>query len=71
MARVAGWFIFKPKNPKLGKLWRVLLLKILVYFKTIWCILRPFEIFYGRLVYFVVIWHILPHFGILEQEKYM
>jgi hypothetical protein len=34
-----------------------------------WSILRPLEIFYGRLVYFVVIWCISPRFGILYQEK--
>jgi hypothetical protein len=37
-------------------------------FRTIWSILRPLEIFYGRLVYF---WSfgIFPRFGILYQEK--
>jgi hypothetical protein len=38
--------------------------KILVYFITIWSILRPLEIFYDHLVYFVVIWYILCSFGI-------
>jgi hypothetical protein len=33
------------------------------------CILRPFDIFYGRLAYFVAIWYIFNHFGILYQEK--
>jgi hypothetical protein len=60
---------FQTKNPNLGKLWRVLLWKILGYFLTIWSILRPLEIFYGHLVYIVVIWYILPRFGILDQEK--
>jgi hypothetical protein len=55
---------FQPKNPNLGKLWR-----ILVYFITIWSILRPFKIFYGHSVYFVVIWYIFPRFGILDQDK--
>jgi hypothetical protein len=61
---------FQTKNPNLGKFWRVLLWKILVYFMTIWSmyftllekfgnILWPFSIFYGHLVYFVVIWYIL------------
>jgi hypothetical protein len=36
------------KNPNLGKFWRVLQLKMLVYFMDIWY------------VYFVVIWHIFP-----------
>jgi hypothetical protein len=41
----------------------------LVYFITIWSILRSLEIFYDHLVYFVVIWYVLPRFGILDQEK--
>jgi hypothetical protein len=60
---------FQTKNPDLGKFWRVLLWKILVYFMTIWYILRPLEIIYGHLVYFVVIWNIFPRFGILDQQK--
>jgi hypothetical protein len=60
---------FQTKNPNLGKFWRVSRWKILVYFMTIWFILRPFEVFYGPLVYFLVIWYILPRFGTLEEEK--
>jgi hypothetical protein len=60
---------FQTKNPNLGKFWGVLQWKILVYFMTIWSILRPLEIFYGHLVYFVVIWYISPRFGIFDQEK--
>jgi hypothetical protein len=60
---------FQTKNLKLGKFWWALLWKILVYFMTIWSILRPLEIFYGHLVYFVVFWYIFPRFGILDQEK--
>jgi hypothetical protein len=41
-----------------------------MYFREIWSILRPFEIFYGHLVYFVVIWYISPRFGKLYQDKY-
>jgi hypothetical protein len=58
--RVARWFVFKPKNPNLGTFWRVLQWKVLAYFRTIWSILRPLEIFYGRLVYYVVIWYFFP-----------
>jgi hypothetical protein len=43
--------LFSNQNPNLGKFWRVLLWKILVYFMTICSILRPLEIFYGHLVY--------------------
>jgi hypothetical protein len=60
---------FQTKNPNLGKFWRVLQWKILVYFMTIWSILRPLEIFYGNLAYFVVIWYIFSRFGMLHQEK--
>jgi hypothetical protein len=48
------------KNPNLGKFWRLLQLKVLVYFMSIWSILRPFGRFYGHLVYCVVIWFIFP-----------
>jgi hypothetical protein len=48
------------KNPNLGKFWRVLQWKMLVYFMDTRSILRSFVIFYGHLVYFVVIWHIFP-----------
>jgi hypothetical protein len=68
-SRVARWSVFKPKIPNLGKFWRVPLWKIVVYFMTIWSILRPLDIFYGHLVYFVVIWYIFPRFGILDEEK--
>jgi hypothetical protein len=60
---------FQTNNPNLGKFFRVLLWKILVYFMTIRSILRPLKIFYEHLVYFVVIWYIFPRFGILDQEK--
>jgi hypothetical protein len=69
LVRVARWFVFKPKNPNLGKFWRVLQWKILVYFVTNRSILRPLEIFYGHLVYFVVIWYIFPRFGIFVPRK--
>jgi hypothetical protein len=36
---------------------------------TIWNILWPFGIIYGRLVSFVVIWHILSILVCLDQEK--
>jgi hypothetical protein len=60
---------FQTKIPALGKFWRILLWKILVYFMTISTILEPLEIFYGHLVYFMVIWYIFPRFGIFDQEK--
>jgi hypothetical protein len=62
---------FQTKNRNLGKFWRILQWKILVYFLAIWsifrpfgiCILWPFGAFYGHLVYF-------PRFGMLYQEIY-
>jgi hypothetical protein len=51
---------FQIKNSDLGKFWRVLQRKILVYFMAIWSILRPVGKFCAHLVYFRVIWHILP-----------
>jgi hypothetical protein len=44
-------------------------MEILVYFMTVWSILRPLGTFYGHLVHFEVIWYISPRFGILYQEK--
>jgi hypothetical protein len=55
---------FQTKNTNLGKFGWVLLWKIVVYFMTIWSILRPLEIFYGHLVYFTAIGNILWPFGI-------
>jgi hypothetical protein len=56
-----SYLIFK--NPNLGKIWRALEWKMLVYFKTIWKIFNaiwynilPFGIVCGHLVYF-------SHFG--------
>jgi hypothetical protein len=58
--RVARWFIFKTKNPNLGKFWMALEWKMLVYFMGICNILRTYyESFGFKLVYF----------GILFQEK--
>jgi hypothetical protein len=41
---------FQTKNPKLGKFWRVLQLKMLLYFMDTWSILRFYVILYGHLV---------------------
>jgi hypothetical protein len=68
--RVARWFVFKPKNPNLGKFWRILHWKMLVYFMDTWSILRSFVICIlytfgkvsGNSVYF-------SRFGILYPEK--
>jgi hypothetical protein len=51
---------FQTKNPSLGKFWRALQWKMLVYFMDIWSILymfRTFGMFCGNLVYFSPFWH--------------
>jgi hypothetical protein len=61
---------FQTKNPNLGKFWRVLHWKMLVYFMETWSILMSFVlldiwtfgIVRGNLVHF-------SHYGILYQEK--
>jgi hypothetical protein len=60
---------FETKNPNLGKFWRVLQLKMLVYFMPNWSILGSFGIFCSNLVYLKVIWNIFPRFNVLCQEK--
>jgi hypothetical protein len=66
----ARWFVFKPKHPNLGKVWRALELKMLIHFMVICIILKPFGIFYGHYVCNVVVfWYIFPRFGVLCQEK--
>jgi hypothetical protein len=59
---------FQTKNPFFGKFWRVLQLKMLLYFmaiwsypfKSIWYTLWPFGMFYGYLVYFSPFWYVVP-----------
>jgi hypothetical protein len=59
---------FQTKNRNLGKFGRALERKMFVHFITIWNILRPFGIIYGRLVKFVVIWYSFPNLVCLDQE---
>jgi hypothetical protein len=61
---------FQTKNPNLGKFWRALEWKMLLYFMIIWNFNLPFGIIHGRLVYLcIVIWCIFPNSVCLEQEK--
>jgi hypothetical protein len=53
---------FQTKNPNLGKFWRTLKRKMLVYFMTIWYNLWPFGLVCGHLVYF-------SHFGTFGARK--
>jgi hypothetical protein len=55
---------FQTKSPNLGKFWRVLDWKMLVYFMDAWSILRSFVTFNGHLVYII-----RGKFGILCREK--
>jgi hypothetical protein len=59
--------VFKP--PTLGKLWRVLQWKMLVYFIVIWSTYTYYGHFlhFGYLVYFMAIWYILWLFGIFYE----
>jgi hypothetical protein len=60
---------FQSKNPNLGKFWRFLQWKILLYFMAIWFILLPFGIFCGH---FGIVYGYLANFsrfGMLHQEK--
>jgi hypothetical protein len=41
---------FQTENPNLGKFWKALEWKMLVYFMVMWNILRSFGIFCGHLV---------------------
>jgi hypothetical protein len=49
---------FQTKHPNLGKFWRALDWKMLIYFMATWNILWRFGIFCDRLVHFVFIWYI-------------
>jgi hypothetical protein len=59
---------FQTKNPNLGKFWRALDWKILIYFMAIWNIFQIFGIFYDHLVHFVFIWCVFSGLGIMYQE---
>jgi hypothetical protein len=52
-----------------GKLWRALDWKMLLYCVTIWNILRSFGIIYGCWVEFAAIWCIFPRFGMFGPRK--
>jgi hypothetical protein len=51
---------FQTKNPNLGKFWRALDWKMLIYFMPIWNILRSFRIFYNHLSHFSRFWYHVP-----------
>jgi hypothetical protein len=56
---------FQTKNPNLGKFWKALDWKMLIYFIAIGNILRIFGIFYDHYVHLV---H-FSGFGITNQDK--
>jgi hypothetical protein len=51
---------FQTKNPNLGKFWRALDWKMLIYFTAIWNILQIFGIFYDHLAHFFRFWYHAP-----------
>jgi hypothetical protein len=59
---------FQTKNSNLGKFWRALEWKRLVYFIFVWNILRPLWYILWPFCNLVAIWYIFPRFGILCQE---
>jgi hypothetical protein len=60
---------FQTQKNNLGKFLRVLQGKMLVYFMTIWSILRLFAKICGHLIQFLVIWSLFSRFGMVHQEK--
>jgi hypothetical protein len=60
---------FRTKNPNLGKCWKVLQWKMLVYFMDTWSILRSFVIFYGFGIGSLWKFGNFSRFGILYEEK--
>jgi hypothetical protein len=51
---------FQTSNPNLGKFWRALDWKVLIYFMVMWNISWTFGIFYDNQVHLVFIWYIFP-----------
>jgi hypothetical protein len=62
--------LFSNQNPILGKFWRVLFWKILVYFMaTVYNCQLPIGKFNGHLLHFVVIWYIFFSFWFIVPRK--
>jgi hypothetical protein len=51
---------FQTKNANLGKFWRALDWKMLIYIMAIWNILQTFGVFYDHLVHFFLFWYHVP-----------
>jgi hypothetical protein len=60
---------FRTKDPDLGKFWRALDGKMLIYFMAIWNILRTFGIFYEHLVHFVFFRYIFQVLVLCTQKN--
>jgi hypothetical protein len=59
---------FQTKNPNLGKLWRALTWKRLIYFMAILNIILSNCKFYFHFdIYVLEVWNIFPRFGIFGQ----
>jgi hypothetical protein len=59
---------FQTKTSNLGKFWKVLQYKMLVFFMANLSILWPNGIFYGQMVYFMAKWYILWPNGIFYGQ---
>jgi hypothetical protein len=59
---------FQTKAHNLGKFWRALDWKMLIYFMAVWNILPTSGIFYDHFVHFVFILVYFSGFGIMHQK---
>jgi hypothetical protein len=69
MSRVARWFLFKPKIPHLGKFWRALVWKMVIYFMALGNSLQTLGICHDHWVHFVFVWYIFHSFGKSYQKN--
>jgi hypothetical protein len=59
---------FQTQNPNLGRFWRALQWKMLMYFMAYWSIEGPFVILCGQLLNFVAIWYIFPFWYVVRRK---
>jgi hypothetical protein len=69
-ARVARWFVFRPKIPIRENFWGPYIdWKRLTHFMSIWNSLQTFGIFYDHSAHFVFIWYIFSSLGSMHRDK--
>jgi hypothetical protein len=61
--------MFSNQKSHIGKILEGLAIEDVGIFMTIWNILWPFDIIYGRLVQFVVIWYIFSLWFVLTMKN--